>query len=65
MTIYVPWGLIAIFIAFYIFREHNRIRRLKREERSENIRERKQALIDQLTKSKAKKKAEADTKESE
>jgi len=37
MRIYVPWGFIAIFIAFYLFREYNRVSRAKRDERRESL----------------------------
>jgi len=37
LTIVVPWGLIAIFISLYIFREYNRVRRAKRDNRREYI----------------------------
>ena len=33
MTIYIPWGIIAIFISFYLFREYNRSHKAKRDER--------------------------------
>jgi hypothetical protein len=52
MKIYVPWGFIAIFISFYIFREYNRVRRAKRDERREYLNERRQQLIDNVVKAK-------------
>ena len=55
MTVYIPWGLIAIFISFYIFYQHNRRTRLKREERREELNIRRQELLDKLIESKLKK----------
>jgi hypothetical protein len=54
MTFVVPWGLIAIFIAFYIFYERIRLRRLKKEEREEELNNRRQEMISRLRKSKDK-----------
>jgi hypothetical protein len=54
MTVYLPWGLIAIFIAFYIFYDHNHRSRLKREERRDELKVRRQELVNQLIKSKSK-----------
>ena len=60
MTVYVPWGLIAIFISFYIFYEHNRRNRLRQEERREELNSRRQELLNQLVKSKSKEKNSSD-----
>jgi hypothetical protein len=48
MTIYIPWGLIAIFISFYLFREFNRVRQAKTEERRERLTKRRQKLINNV-----------------
>jgi hypothetical protein len=48
MTIYIPWGLIAIFISFYLFREFNRVRQAKTKERRERLTERRQDLINNV-----------------
>ena len=50
LTIVVPWGLIAIFISLYIFREYNRMRRAKRDNRREYMNERRQELLDNVLK---------------
>ena len=50
MTIYVPWGLIAIFISFYLFREFNRVKKAKRQNRRERLNERRQQLLDNVLK---------------
>jgi len=50
MTIYVPWGLIAIFISFYLFREFNRVKKAKRENRREYMNERRKELLDNVLK---------------
>ena len=50
MTVYIPWGIIAIFISFYIFREYNRVSKAKRDERREAINERRQELINNVLK---------------
>lgn len=50
MTVYVPWGIIAIFISFYIFREYNRVSKSKRNERRDAINERRQELINNVLK---------------
>jgi biotin transporter BioY len=54
MNIYVPWGFIAIFISLYIFREYNRVKKAKRDQRREDMNERRQELLDNLFKSKKK-----------
>jgi hypothetical protein len=41
-------GLIAIFISFYLFREFNRVRQAKAEERRERLNERRQELINNV-----------------
>ena len=55
IRLYVPVGLIAIFISFYIFREYNRVHRAKRDERRENLKQRRQEIIDNAIKAKNKK----------
>ncbi len=50
MTIYVPWGIILIFISFFIFREYNRVSKAKRNERREAINERRQELLNNVLK---------------
>jgi hypothetical protein len=37
VNIYVPWGIIAIFISFYIFREYDILKKSKRIQRMENL----------------------------
>ncbi len=53
-TIYIPYGLVAAFISFYLFREFNRAKKTKRDERREEINERRQELLDNLLKAKKK-----------
>jgi hypothetical protein len=50
INIVVPWGLIAIFISLYIFREYNRVTKAKRDNRREYMNERRQELLDNVTK---------------
>ncbi|HEV3412084.1 MAG TPA: hypothetical protein VG101_06380 [Puia sp.] len=50
INIVVPWGLIAIFISLYLFKEYNRVRKAKRENRREYMNERRQELLDNLLK---------------
>ena len=50
VNIVVPWGMIAIFISLYLFREFNRIRKAKRENRREYMNKRRQELLDNLLK---------------
>jgi len=50
VNIVVPWGLIAIFISLYIFREYNRVTKAKRENRREYMNERRQELLDNVVK---------------
>lgn len=50
VNIVVPWGLIAIFISLYIFREYNRVTKAKRDNRREYMNERRQELLDDLLK---------------
>lgn len=61
LNIVVPWGLIAIFISFYLFKEYNRVRKAKYENRREYMNERRQELLDNLLK-KNKKSASPDNK---
>ena len=48
MTIYVPWGLIAIFIAFYFFYSARRKNQLRKEERQDRLKERQEELLTML-----------------
>lgn len=50
INIMVPWGLIAVFISFYLFKEFNRAKKAKREERREYMNERRQKLLDNVLK---------------
>jgi amino acid permease len=50
VNIVVPWGLIAIFISFYIFKEYNRATKAKRDNRREYLNERRQELLDNVLK---------------
>lgn len=50
MRFYLSWGVIVIFIAFYITYNHNRRVKLRREERKENLKNRNQHLLDYLHK---------------
>ncbi len=52
VTIYVPWGFITIFISFYLFREFNRGKKAKRDERRAQMNERRQELLDNVLKKK-------------
>ena len=54
MNLYIPWGFIAIFISFYIFREYNRVKKARQEERREEINQRRQELLDNVIKAKKK-----------
>ena len=54
MTKYVPWGILAIGISFYLFYEYNRVQKAKRDERREEINERWKELLDNVLKSKKK-----------
>ena len=45
MTIYVPVGGAAIFIALYFFYSFNRKNRLKKEERQDRLKERQEELL--------------------
>lgn len=54
MTVYIPWGLIALFVVFYFSYSHNRRTRLRRQERKENLNYRNQQLLDYLNRSKKK-----------
>ena len=55
MNIYLPWGAILIIISLYLFREYNRVRRAKQEDRRERLNERRQELLDNLHAAKKKK----------
>ena len=50
ITIVVPYGLIAAFISFYLFKEYNRVRRAKRENRREYMNERRQEILNDIFK---------------
>jgi hypothetical protein len=50
INVYVPWGLIAIFISFYLFWETNRVVRAKRDTRRERINGRRQELLGNVIK---------------
>lgn len=52
MTGYIPWGIIAIFISFYIFKEYNRVHQAKRRERRDYINQRRQELLENVLKAK-------------
>ena len=54
INIIVPSGLMAVFITFYLFSEFNRVRRAKRDERRENMNERRQQILDNVIKGKDK-----------
>jgi hypothetical protein len=55
MNIYLPWGAMLIIISLYLFREYNRVRRAKEEDRRERLNERRQELMDNLLAAKKKK----------
>lgn len=48
MTIYVPYGLIAIFISLYTFYTYNQKLRIRRAERHEHLEELREELINTL-----------------
>ena len=50
INIVVPWGLIAIFISLYLFREYHRVRRAKREDRREYMNQHRQELLNNIFK---------------
>lgn len=50
INIVVPWGMIAIFISLYLFREYNRVRKAKRENRREYMNKHRQQLLDNILK---------------
>lgn len=54
INIIVSWGLIAVFISFYLFNEFNRIRKAKREERKEYMNEHRQQILNGVIKSRNK-----------
>jgi hypothetical protein len=55
IRISVPFGLIAIFISFYIFHEYNRVKKAKREERRDYLNQRRKELLDNAVKPRNKK----------
>ncbi|MFT3933833.1 MAG: hypothetical protein QM726_09485 [Chitinophagaceae bacterium] len=46
--IWVPWGFISIAIVFYLFKEYNRVNKLKRSNRREELNARRQELLDNV-----------------
>ena len=50
ITIIVPWGLIAVFISLYLFKEYNRANKARRENRREYMNQRRQELLDDILK---------------
>src|SRR5579871_4495418 len=50
INIIVPWGLIAIFISLYLFKEYNRANKERRENRREYMNQRRQELLDDVLK---------------
>ncbi|HXS56471.1 MAG TPA: hypothetical protein VN726_10135 [Hanamia sp.] len=62
MTVYIPWGLIAIFVSLYIFYQSNRKSQLRREERREQLNNRRQELLEKLIEAKNKKSGSSQTK---
>jgi hypothetical protein len=50
VQIVVPWGLIAIFISLYLFKENNRVKRAKYENRREYMNRHRQELLDNVLK---------------
>ena len=54
MNIFLPWGAMLIIISLYLFREYNRVRRAKQEDRRERLNERRQKLLDNLLDAKKK-----------
>lgn len=48
MTVYIPWGLIAIGVALYYFYAYNRASRLRKEERREELNNRRQELLGRM-----------------
>ena len=47
----VPWGLIAVCIISYLINEFERLKKTRRDERSKNMDERKQRVLDSVNKS--------------
>jgi hypothetical protein len=50
IKVYIPYGLIAIFISFYVFKEHNRAKKERRENRREYMNERRQEILNDIFK---------------
>jgi hypothetical protein len=48
MIVYIPWGLLAIGVSFYLFNEYNRVHRAKRDERREYLQERRKQLLENV-----------------
>lgn len=53
MTIHIPWGLIALFMAFYFFYAYNRKTRLRRQERREVLKKYRKEYLNQTFQSNA------------
>ena len=50
--IYIPWGLIAIFIALFYFYTYNRKSRERRDEQREALNDKRQKMLDVILKTK-------------
>jgi hypothetical protein len=50
MTVYVPWGAIAIFVVLLFFYNVNRRNRLRKEERREKLEQMQEDLLSMLRK---------------
>jgi hypothetical protein len=50
INLFVPWGMIAIFISLYLFKEFNRVKKAKRENRREYMNKHRQELLDNIFK---------------
>ena len=50
INVVIPWGLILIFMSLYLFRQYNRARKEKRENRREYMNERRQEILDDIFK---------------
>lgn len=53
MTIHIPWGLIALVMAFYFFYAYNRKTRLRRQERREVLKKYRKEYLNQTLQSNA------------
>ena len=45
INLMVPWGMIATFISLYLFKEYNRVRKAKHENRREYMNKHRQELL--------------------